>query len=537
MTQHNRPRSQRWLGLTAVAGAALLVATTISPAEAEANNNTSRKLREAVTAQGIGEHLAALDEIGKANGGTRASGTPGYAASKDYIVDRLEAAGYSPTVQEFDFPFFRENSAPKLTQVSPDPTAYSTPDDYSSMTYSNSGDVTATVMAVDTVGTATDGSTSGCQASDFDTFVAGSIALMQRGACAFGLKALNAQEAGAVGAIIFNRGTAGATDSIAGTLGSPLVNIPVLGASFALGQDLMDPADTTVRIVSDTESAIRKTYNVLAETSTGDAENVVMAGAHLDSVIAGPGINDNGSGSAALLEVAEQMAKVKPVNKVRFGWWGAEELGLLGSHHYINDLAANAPDALQDIALYLNFDMVGSPNYVRFVYDGDNSRFPVGTGSAKGPEGSGAIEELFHDYFASQDLPSEETPFSGRSDYGPFIAKGIPAGGLFTGAEGVKTAAQAAIYGGEAGVAYDVCYHQACDSLSNVNLNAIDEMSDAVAHAILTFAMDTRVVNGSGKGHPVSPPGQEKDGEPSGSGTDSGGGLHDDHEHDHRDES
>ena len=166
-----------------------------------------------------------------------------------------------------------------------------------------------------------------------------------------------------------------------------------------------------------------------------------MTGAHLDSVIAGAGVNDNGSGSAAILEVARQMKKAKPVNKVRFAWWGAEELGLLGSRHYVADLVANQPDEFAKIALYLNFDMVGSPNYVRFVYDGDNSAFPVGPGAAAGPEGSGAIEAAFHSYFAGQNLASAETAFSGRSDYGPFIEQGVPAGGLFTGAGGVTTAA------------------------------------------------------------------------------------------------
>ena len=149
-----------------------------------------------------------------------------------------------------------------------------------------------------------------------------------------------------------------------------------------------------------------------------------MAGSHLDSVVAGPGVNDNGSGSATILEVAEQISaqKIKPRNKVRFAWWGAEELNLLGSTHYVEDLATNNAEALKDIALYLNFDMVGSPNYVRFVYDGDNSKFGEDDGAAVGPAGSGAIEKEFADYFASQGLASEETPFSGRSDYGPFIA-------------------------------------------------------------------------------------------------------------------
>jgi Zn-dependent M28 family amino/carboxypeptidase len=392
--------------------------------------------------------------------------------------------------------------------------------------------VTGTVVPVDTDGTPSGTSTSGCEAGDFGAFPIGAIALLQRGTCPFGQKAALAEDAGAVAAIVFNGGLAGATGAIAGTLGSPLVEIPVVGASHAVGLDLMDPAGTVVHIQSSTESEIRPTWNVLAETTRGDDANVVMAGAHLDSVVVGPGVNDNGSGSGSLLEVAEQMSKVKPVNTVRFAWWGAEELGLLGSNHYVSDLAEHDPAALQDIALYLNFDMVGSPNYVRFVYDGDNSRFPVGPSAAEGPEGSCAIEQMFHDYFGSQALASEETPFSGRSDYGPFIAEGIPAGGLFTGAEGVKTEEQAEVFGGQAGVAYDKCYHQACDDLSNVNMDAIDEMSDAVAHAILSYAMDTRAINGDGKGHPVSPPGQHGTAVPAGTGTAEGGGLHDDHDHD-----
>jgi Zn-dependent M28 family amino/carboxypeptidase len=313
-----------------------------------------------------------------------------------------------------------------------------------------------------------------------------------------------------------------------------------------------------LRVKTDTFRGLATTSNILAESKFGNPDNVVMAGAHLDSVSAGPGINDNGTGSASILEVAEQMAKVEPTNKVRFALWGAEESGLVGSDYYVDDLKMNDPEELERIALYLNFDMVGSPNYSRFVYDGDNSAFPVGTGSAKGPEGSGQIEDMFHDYFESVGLASAETPFSGRSDYGPFIAAGvdIPAGGLFTGAEGVKTEEQADAFGGLAGVAYDPCYHQACDSLDqnfgsdtakaalyedlasvyklegNVNLAAVGEMADAVAHAVISYAFDTSPVTGDGFGRPVTPPGQSVDGAPGGSMDDSGGGLHPEHDHD-----
>jgi len=218
-------------------------------------------------------------------------------------------------------------------------------------------------------------------------------------------------------------------------------------------------------------------------------------GAHLDSVTEGPGINDNGSGSASILETARQMAslKIKPANRVRFAFWGAEEFGLLGAEYYAAHLSTRD---LKDIALNLNFDMVASPNFVRFVYDGDGSGTGTGT---KGPNGSGVIEGIFNDYFSTQGLATAPTAFDGRSDYGPFIDRGIPAGGLFTGAEGVKTAAEAAVYGGTAGVAYDQCYHKACDDITNVNTTALDQMSDAIADSILQFAMTTSAVNGTSK--------------------------------------
>jgi Zn-dependent M28 family amino/carboxypeptidase len=216
----------------------------------------------------------------------------------------------------------------------------------------------------------------------------------------------------------------------------------------------------------------------------------VMVGAHLDSVAKGGGINDNGSGSATILEVAKNMSKVKPRNKVRFALWSAEESGLVGSTHYVETL----PEADKNkIALYLNFDMIGSPNPVFFIYDGDNSD---GVGSGAGPAGSTAIEKTFETFYNKKGLSFKGTDFDGRSDYGPFIEAGIPAGGLFTGAEGTKTVAEAEVWGGIAGTAYDPCYHQACDNYGNTNLYALDLNADAVAYSTLQFAMTTRAVNG-----------------------------------------
>ena len=185
-----------------------------------------------------------------------------------------------------------------------------------------------------------------------------------------------------------------------------------------------------------------------------------------------------------ILEIAQEMAKLKSFKKmqrkVRFAFWGAEEAGLLGSQYYVDNLS-NAQ--LANIYANLNFDMLGSPNYVRFVYDGDGS-----DSEPAGPPGSDAIEEIFTDYFTSQGLASAPTEFSGRSDYGPFIAEGVPAGGLFSGAEGVKTAEEAEVYGGTAGEWYDPCYHQACDNINNLSTKALSEMGDAAAHAVWTLA-------------------------------------------------
>ncbi len=518
-----RPRSQRTTRtalLTFASAAAVATATLTAPAASGDTQDAvaaSQQLREAVTKEGVFEHLEALQAISDANDKTRASGTPGYRASRDYVVDRLRAAGYTPTIQEFDFPFYRQLAPSTFTQSAPTQRAFVENTDYALMTYSGSGSADAPVQAVDLKLDDLAGSTSGCEDADFAGFVPGNVALVRRGSCAFGIKVVNAQEAGASAVIVMNTGTAGSTAAFAGTLGAPVGTVPSIGTSFAIGQSLASGA--TVQISASTESEIRPTWNVHADSKTGDRETMVQAGAHLDSVVAGPGSNDNGSGSAALLEVAEQIATTKTTNRIRFSWWGAEELGLLGSNHYINDLAATKPSALRKIALYLNFDMIGSPNYGLFVYDGDNSAFPVGPGAALGPAGSGQIEKQFHDYFASQGLPSAETPFSGRSDYGPFIAKGIPAGGLFTGAEGVKTASQAELFGGVAGVAYDSCYHQACDGLTNNNPEAIDHNSDAVAHAVLTYAQDLSSLTA-----PVT-------GSVHGDGTPSGGGLHEDHDH------
>ncbi len=471
--------------LFALLAAATLVLTIVGPASA-VDDIDSTRLRKAVTVGGILAHQRVFQRIANQNDGTRASGTPGYDASADYVKKALKKAGYKVTVQEFTFPFFQALAPAELAQVSPTPTDYET----GTFDFSGSGDVTGQLVPTNDIvnpPTPEPSSSSGCEASDFPPAGPGfQVALIQRGTCFFEDKAKNAQDAGYDAAIIFNEGNPGRTELFIGTLGVP-VDIPVVGLSsadaLALYAQIQAGQTVVVRVFTSTEVDLEaKTTNVIADSPGGDADKVLVVGAHLDSVVEGPGINDNGSGSSTILEIAEEMAelKIKPRQKVRFAFWGAEEANLLGSEHYVNTLS----DAkLAKIFANLNFDMLGSTNYVRFVYDGDGSDTPD-----PGPPGSAEIEQIFNDYFASQGLATEPTAFDGRSDYGPFIAVGIPAGGLFSGAEGIKTAEEAAVYGGTAGEPYDPCYHQACDTINNLSTQALFEMGDAAADAVLTLA-------------------------------------------------
>ena len=494
-------RSFRSLFSLLMLGAFLVTPPSISAGPKSCDNrvnNTFNKLLECVTVDGAREHQAAFQAIADANNGIRTSGTPGYDASVDYVVERMEAAGYDVTVQPFQFNAFIQLGPSTLEQTTPAPTIYDEDSDYTLMSQTDAGNVDGSVTGVDLALGDPSTSTSGCETSDFAGFPAGDIALMQRGACSFQLKAENAANAGAVGAIIFNQGNSSDREGlINGTLGSGYSGgIPVVFATFARGSEWATTPGLQMHMIVDTFRGEATSFNVLGESRDGDPNNVIMAGAHLDSVNEGPGIQDNGSGRAAILEVAEQMAKVKPRNKVRFAWWGAEESGLVGSTFYVNNLS----EAEQgDIALYLNFDMIGSPNHVFFIYDGDDSD---GVGAGPGPEGSAQIEQTFESFYHQRGESFKGTDFSGRSDYGPFIAVGIPSGGLFTGAEGIKTDEEAAIWGGTAGEQYDPCYHLACDTFDNINLGAFDVNVDAVAYSVLQYGMSTQAINGKrGKGN------------------------------------
>jgi hypothetical protein len=501
----------RSLGVAALAVGVLLVGAGSAPASG-GGNDTSSELRRAVKVEGIRVHQGAFNLAALATGGNRLAGTRGHELSADYVALRARLAGLKVSRFDFEYDLFSLGDwKPPVLDVRrgkryiPGIAGSIPGGDFGSMIDSASGDVTGPVWAADLTipSPAANSSDSGCQTTDFDGMPQGAIVLLQRGVCGELAKMLNAQAAGAGAIVYINEGSPDGS----GPPGSPTnradprwfimtgagVNVPIVAAQVATVQDLAGGVaqglvGKTVRLRVEYRTGMTPTQNVIAETRGGDPNKVIVIGGHLDSVGTGPGSNDNGSGSAAILEIAEQLRGVSPKNKIRFMWFSAEESGLLGSEAYVDSLP---PEERSKIAAMLNFDMIGSPNFVNFVYDGDLSDSPTPPDDVFRPEArpfSATIEEIFLDYFDDRRIPTEPTDFDGRSDYGPFIAAGVPAGGLFTGAEGIKTPAQAAIFGGTAGEQYDPCYHLGCDDVFNNSNRALDVNSDAAAHTLITLA-------------------------------------------------
>src|SRR5918998_4593555 len=393
--------------VVALALLAAMLAVGVAWAAPDGTNPTfgaSAKLRKAVKPAGILVHERRFQRIANANEDSRVSGTPGYLASVGYVAGKLVTAGYDVSVQRFEFPYFDVLSE-SFSQTAPqqrtfEPYDFSTnTGDYAVMDYSGSGALedVAVVPTNDIQippGPKPDSSNSGCKPGDFvpASETKDQVALIQRGTCTFAQKTQNAEAAGYDAAIIFNEGQEGRTDVVLGTLDEQGIGIPVIGIRFELGRQLYQTEGARVSLDIQTKSEIRQTANIIADTKEGRADRTVVVGAHLDSVPEGPGINDNGSGTATILETALQISKLglEPTNRVRFAFWGAEEFGLLGSEYYVEDLVENDPEELDNIALNLNFDMLGSPNFVRFVYDGNGSATPDVPDDA-GPAGSAGI--------------------------------------------------------------------------------------------------------------------------------------------------
>jgi Zn-dependent M28 family amino/carboxypeptidase len=476
--------------LLAVGFAAVMVAPATAQAADRFNSTPYRKL---ITVPNMLQHSYALQDIADRSGThNRVAGSLANKRTVNYIVDQMRDAGWTTKKQPFEFPYYEQTARPVFEQTAPAQHTFTESTDFLTMDYSGSGDVTAPVVPVDVIvplppGSPNSTSNSGCEAADFNGFPAGSIALVQRGTCNFVVKVKNAAAAGAVGVIVFNEGQPDRSGVVAGNLGEP-VTIPAVGTSYQIGVDFVNAyrngQHPAAHIKTQTFSEIRTTWNVIADSPFGDPDRTVVVSAHNDSVAAGPGINDDGSGIAMDLELAKNLGKKGPFpkNHMRFLWVGDEEGGLVGSQFYVDSLTDK--QKLKIIAM-LDFDMVASPNYARQVYDGDGST----PGNPAGPGGSGFIESLFNDFFDSQDQATEPIPFDGRSDYVAFTNAGIPAGGIFTGAEKPKTHEEWLLFGGTEGAPLDPCYHQACDTVNNLNLKAFSEMSQAAADVTLQLAL------------------------------------------------
>jgi Zn-dependent M28 family amino/carboxypeptidase len=462
--------------LSAIAVALALVA---GPSTAIAADPDTSVLRQAVTPENVFKHQGDLEAIAERNGGTRDTRTPGYQASVDYVVSELRSYGYRPEIVQFNLPQWVENSTPVLTRTDVAPPVSYTPGtaadddspnvDFITFELSPSGTLTnvPVVPTNDIVIPSPGGTTSGCEMTDFPAATTGAISLIQRGTCPFVQKLSNAQTAGAVGVILFNEGDTAARQNALFRSGPADLAIPAVLSSFAVGNELYQAyqagQNPTVSMTIDAQVNDRFFPQVLAETQGGSPNRVVVAGAHLDSVAAGPGVNDDGSGTSAQLEIAKQIAAkgLVPNQKIRFMWFGGEEEGLIGSNYYAEHLSQTE---VNKIMVMLDTDMISSPNFARLVYDGNGSE----PGNPTGPPGSGEVERVFTDFWASQGFASEQIPFDGRSDYVGFTDRGIPAGGIFAGAEALKTKQQVRLYGGVAGEQLDPCYHLFCDTLSSI---------------------------------------------------------------------
>eukprot|EP01095_Lingulamoeba_sp_RSL-Kostka_P001376 TRINITY_DN11941_c1_g1_i1.p1 TRINITY_DN11941_c1_g1~~TRINITY_DN11941_c1_g1_i1.p1 ORF type:complete len:541 (+),score=175.03 TRINITY_DN11941_c1_g1_i1:161-1783(+) len=443
--------------------------------------SNKKTLVESIELSNLLNHLTELQKIADQNSDSRAINL-GFNDSVSYIESQLKALNrYDIQIQPFVVTQREETEDPIFRQVDPEEITYKLNIDFRTIEYLNSGNVQEETYFVG----------DGCDQSNWDEFPSNKIAIMwSNGTCAVRDKGILAEKNNATGFVLIN--------SNPNTLSSynlkQPVSFPAISITYNLGIQFLEEIevnDTLVlNIQTSTIDLLSDTMNLIACSKDGDENETIIQGSHLDSVPAGPGINDNGSGSAANLEVAIQWAKLKltPVNKICFAFWSAEELGLKGSRYFVGDLVENNPEELKKIALNLNMDMIASPNYFRGIYNGYEAAEPIRAGSSR-------ITQLYESYFIGIDQPTDLTEFDGRSDYGPFIENNIPAGGLFTGAEKIKTMEERTRYGGVAGASYDTCYHQACDSTFNINYEVFIEMSRASATVVQELAMQANLDN------------------------------------------
>ncbi|KAF3037307.1 hypothetical protein E8E12_001684 [Didymella heteroderae] len=459
--------------LKSITAAAACAATFVNAAALLPRANSTKKL---VTSEAL-RHLLDIDnlyakaehlqEIAYATEGkNRVIGSKGHEDTVAWIKETLE--------QFPDYYTVHLQGVPLLVGVSANLTANNKTIEAFPTTLAPEGDVSGPLVAIPNLG---------CEEADFTQSLEGKIALINRGVCSFGVKVQYAAAKGALGVVAWNNGEGtleGYSLQLFEDPAKPYV--PTVGITLGQGESLLAQIQAGVDINVHLSSVVQNatSYNVIAETVAGDHNNVIHVGGHSDSVTAGPGINDNGSGSISILEIAIQLTKFTVNNAVRFSWWTGEEAGLLGAEYYVKQLSQAEKDKIR---LFLDFDMMASPNYAIQIYDGDGSAY-----NSTGPIGSAEAEHEFAAYFDNLGLNHTEIEFDGRSDYGPFLEAGIAAGGIAGGAEGIKTQEEFEMFGGGAGVPYDVNYHEDGDTVNNLNLEAWIEFARAIAHMTATYA-------------------------------------------------
>jgi len=497
-----------------------------TPAECDARvNDTPSKLVECIQTADLMAHLQAFQDIADANPGpdgmpSRNSGEPGYKASVDYVANLLSEAGYDVTIQTYTFDYFAYAGVPSLSEVSPKAHVYVLGTEWNpgkSMGSTNpAGAPLQPAGGIILPPTATSSSTSGCTSADFTGFTGGHVALVQRGGCNFGVKILNAEAAGASGVIIFNEGNPGRTGILSGSIvdasGNPFIpTVPVAFTTFAVGLDLFDQfnAGSAPSMSMSVLGIVRPNavdYNVIAESRGGDKNHVLVVDAHLDAIF-GAGMLDNASGSAAILDIALKMKNVDPLNKLRFIWFGGEELGLLGSKFYVNNLTSAEAS---HIGYDLDADVFGTPNYIIGILDPAGvdlfGRTVTQTFPNRVYKASLVSRDQSVDFFDTAGFKHEFFSPVG-TDAISFNQIGIPASGLLTGQDCCKSQDEVDLFGGLTGNyegtlgSFDGgCVDNPfkwCDNLSNVEPKNFTLMSKAFASTVVQMAFDIKIMSAS----------------------------------------
>ena len=451
------------------------------PSTGQASSGLAEALRDAISVDDIVADLGRLAEIAAANGGHRAAGSPGHEASVEFVAGELRQAGYAVELRPIPVQAF-DQQGPTAIEI-PGESRFTDIRDFKAMLFSAAGDVTGVVEAVGFDPTAKPGDRSGrgCDPADFSGVAAGSILLLSPGNCRRHDAIVNAQQAGAIAVITaYPEWRAGSV--LRPTLITPDdITVPAIGTTQEVGLALLAAAQSgaKVRVAVDAVSGPKASVNLVAETPGGDPAHVVVVGGHLDSVIDGPGINDNGSGTMTIVELARELARLRPDGagwKVRFIMFTGEETGLIGSLDYVATLP---PAESKSMAAYLNFDMLGSPNPVRQVYAvQDTTR----------PDANRVIADLFGAALDAQGVTWETISLGCQADHCPFNHAGLPTGGLFSGANEIKTPAQVELFGGTAAAPQDPCYHLACDTTANIDREVLEQLAEAAAWVVGRFA-------------------------------------------------